>query len=75
VHNGLLTKADRLLTKVQAMTPGSHCERMCPIAKPSMEGTKDQDAHLNSIQHPLSDDERSILIRFVEQMEARRWQH
>jgi len=37
--------------------------------KPSMEGIKDQDAHLNSTQHPLSDEEKELLIRFTEQME------
>jgi len=34
-----------------------------------MEGIKDQDAHLNSMQHPLSDEEKELLIRFTEQME------
>ena len=37
--------------------------------KPSMEGIKDQDAHLNSTQHPLSDEEKELLIRFTERME------
>ena len=34
-----------------------------------MEGIKDQDAHLNSTQHPLSDEEKELLIRFTERME------
>jgi len=37
--------------------------------KPSMKGIKDQDAHLNSTQHPLSDEEKELLIRFTERME------
>jgi len=36
-----------------------------------MEGIKDQDAHLNSMQHPLSDEEKELLIIFTERMEEK----